>query len=282
MAVRLLALVALAPLVVVAASGLAAADAPLPIPLPELPDLSKAPVNPAHVPVPASGQPAPSNGAPMPGAPGFASGPGNPWSFAIVGGIALTGGLAMFAALGTRFRDGEELLQHDVRSGIYAYVQEHVGASLKDITESQGLSTTNAVWHLRKLEEGGLVRGKKCNGAKVYYPTSGGAMARDLSLAGAALTSGNAKRILAFVAEHPGVHQREVARLLGVNHGTVRWHLKKLRMAELLEERRIGASATYHLSPLGEVALRHVQQRAVGQDAPTTITRDTTASSIQV
>lgn len=176
------------------------------------------------------------------------------WVVAGIGGALGLAGLAVWG--GTRFRSTEDVLQHELRGKIYRYVEEHVGASLKDITEHLGLSTTNAVWHLRKLEDSGLVRGRKFNGAKVYYPTSGGVHARNLSLAGAALTSGNARTILEFVARHPGVHQREVARLLAVNHGTVRWHLKKLRDAELLEERRTGAHAAYHVTTLGTEALR--------------------------
>jgi predicted transcriptional regulator len=167
---------------------------------------------------------------------------------------------------GTRFRE-EDVLEHDVRAAIYQHVQQHVGASLKEITDALGLSTTNAVWHLRKLEERGLVRGRKSNGAKVYYPTAGGVQARNLSVAGAALMNANARAVLAFIQEHPGVHQREVGRHLDVNHGTVRWHLKKLRNAELLEERRSGGATSYHATPLGMDALRAAAARHAAQPA---------------
>lgn len=204
-----------------------------------------------------------SGNAPVPVAPDLVAPSARQDASLLVAGFAGALGMVGFALWGvTRFRSTEEVLQHELRSKIYRYVEEHVGASLKDITEALGLSTTNAVWHLRKLEEGGLVRGRKFNGAKVYYPTAGGVQARNLSIAGAALTNANARTILGFVQEHPGVHQREVARLLNVNHGTVRWHLKKLRRAELLEERRTGASASYHVTPLGAEALRVVQARA--------------------
>ena len=174
-------------------------------------------------------------------------------------GLASLAGAALW--LGTRFRDTEDILRHDVRSKLYAYIQAHVGASLKEVTDDLALSTTNAVWHLRKLEEAGLVRSRKFNGAKVYYPTSGGVAARDLSIAGAALTNGNARTIMQFVQEHPGVHQREVARLLAVNHGTVRWHLKKLLAAGLLEEERLPGSTSYRVTGLGADALRMLRAR---------------------
>jgi predicted transcriptional regulator len=263
MAARALALVVLAVPLAVAVAGLAAADAPSL--LPALPALPGTAPGPSSLPGSPSGVDAPGGGGSgaFPGAPELVGPEGGAASSFVVAGLAGLAGLGAFLVWGgTRFRDTEEVLAHEVRSAIYRYVEQHVGASLKDITEHLGLSTTNAVWHLRKLEEGGLVRGRKFNGAKVYYPTSGGVQARNLSLAGAALTSANARQILVFVEGHPGVHQREIARLLGVNHGTVRWHLKKLRKAELLEERRLGPSATYHVSPLGADALRHMASRA--------------------
>lgn len=264
MAGRSLALAALAALALVPLGAAAASD-----------DLSIDPVlrvlgpEPSPVPLPAPGGPfdaPPGSGrAPSPVAPDLVGPTGGEGAMLAVAGAGALLGVAGVAVWGvTRFRDTEEVLRHEIRSKIYRYVQDHVGASLKDITEALGLSTTNAVWHLRKLEDTGLLRGRKVNGAKVYYPTSGGVHARDLSVAGAALTSGNARAILDVIARHPGVHQREVARLLAINHGTVRWHLQKLRNAALLEERRAGAATSYHVTALGTEALRAVGARSPG------------------
>lgn len=235
------------------APSLGLRDAALGDPLAGVP---AAPTVPAPVP-PGALDPAPGGGgrAPSPLAPDLVSPTGSSDAGLFVASLAGVLGLAALVVGGTRFRN-EDVLDHELRASIYKHVQANVGASLKDITGALGLSTTNAVWHLRKLEDGGLVRGRKFNGAKVYYPTAGGVQARNLSLAGAALTSGNARGILTFVAEHPGIHQREVARLLAINHGTVRWHLKKLRVAELLEERRLGSVTSYHVTTLGAEALQ--------------------------
>lgn len=261
MAQRIIVLATLV-LALAAAPATAAADEVVPD-LGKLPGLQPPPGVPLPVnPPPLDTSPGGSRRA-APIAPDLVAPDGGWDATMLVAGLGAVFGFAGLAVwMGTRFRSTEEVLQHELRSKIYRYVEEHVGASLKDITEALGLSTTNAVWHLRKLEDSGLVRGRKFNGAKVYYPTSGGVQARNLSLAGAALTSGNARSILEFVARHPGVHQREVARLLVVNHGTVRWHLKKLRDAELLEERRTGAHAVYHVTTLGQEALRALAARS--------------------
>lgn len=162
-------------------------------------------------------------------------------------GLAGAGALAILA--GTRFMRREDVLESDVRSRLYGYLLQNVGANLKQLTEDLKLSTTNAVWHLRKLESTGLVHSRKFNGYKVYYLAEGGVEAREVTLSAAALANGNARSIFEYVAENPGSHQREIARTLGVNHGTVRWHLKKLCATGLLREMRRGRISVYEAIP---------------------------------
>lgn len=181
-----------------------------------------------------------------------------------VAGVAV--GLASFAAAalffgGARFVTPAEVLQNDVRQRIYAYLKERVGANLKQVTDDLHLTTTNAIWHLRKLEEAGLIHSKRFNGYKVFYPAEGGVEARKLSLGKTALANGNAQEVFEHVVANPGTHQREIARALGVNHGTVRWHLKKLMHAELIVETRRGKASSYEPTSTGLAALREVNGR---------------------
>ena len=179
-----------------------------------------------------------------------------------LGALAIVGlaGLAGFAFFhgGARFVTPAEVLQNDVRQGIYAYLKTSVGANLKQLTDDLHLTTTNAIWHLRKLEEAGLIHSKRFNGYKVFYPAEGGIEARRLSLGKTALANDNAQEVFQHVVAHPGTHQREIARALGVNHGTVRWHLKKLMDAELIVETRKGKASSYEPTQMGLQALRDV------------------------
>ena len=61
-----------------------------------------------------------------------------------------------------------------------------------------------------------------------------------------------------------------MARALGVNHGTVRWHLKKLLHAELIVETRRGKASAYEPTAMGLSALREVtvQKAAAAPLAP--------------
>lgn len=179
-----------------------------------------------------------------------------------VAGLALLGAasLATFAFFlgGARFVTPTEVLANDVRQAIYGYLKVHVGANLKQITDDLRLTTTNAIWHLRKLEESGLIHSRRFNGYKVFYPAEGGIEARRMSLGKTALANENAQEVFEHVVLHPGTHQREIARALGVNHGTVRWHLKKLMSAELIVETRRGKASAYEPTPMGLAALREV------------------------
>lgn len=185
-----------------------------------------------------------------------------PWLAFAGAGMTVAGIVALgFLFGGARFVTPAEVLQNDVRQRIFAYLRERVGANLKQVTDDLSLTTTNAIWHLRKLEEAGLIHSKRFNGYKVFYPAEGGVEARRLSLGKTALVNGNAQEVFEHVVAHPGTHQREIARALGVNHGTVRWHLKKLIYAELVVETRRGKASSYEPTSMGLAALREVEAR---------------------
>ena len=189
--------------------------------------------------------------------------PADAWDLDLDPMFAVVLGLAAAAALGVvggaRFVTPAEVLENPVRQRIFAHLRARTGATLKQVTEDLALTTTNAIWHLRKLEDAGLVHSRRFNGYKVFYPAEGGVHARRLSLSMTALANGNAQEVFEYVLANPGTHQREIARALNVNHGTVRWHLKKLRGAELLAEERRGKTSTYVATDVGREALANVR-----------------------
>ena len=194
--------------------------------------------------------------------------PADAWNPSLDSLFAVVLGLAAAAAIGivggARFSTPAEVLQNPVRQRVFAYLRERTGATLKQITDDLALTTTNAIWHLRKLEDAGLIHSRRFNGFKVFYPAEGGIQARRLSLSMTALQNDNAQEVFEYVVANPGAHQREIARALQVNHGTVRWHLKKLRSAELLDEERRGKTSTYMATDIGRQALQNVKVQAPG------------------
>jgi predicted transcriptional regulator len=178
--------------------------------------------------------------------------------FAVGVGVGLLG-LAAASLLGTRYVTNENVLENDARRAIFEYIKDNPGCHLRETAGALQLSTTNVLWHLRKLEESNLVAGKKLEGYKVFYPVEGGIEAKRMGLALAVLRNPNARQVLGMIARTPGVHQREIARMLDVNHGTVRWHLKKLGIVQLVLEVKKGAISMYYISALGLQALERVE-----------------------
>ncbi len=206
-----------------------------------------------------SAMPADQNGLPRIDVPMAADdGWFGPIALAGLGAAAALGTVAFLFFGGARFVTPAEVLRNPVRQGIHKYLKNGVGANLKQLTDDLGLTTTNAIWHLRKLEDSGLIHSRRFNGYKVFYIAEGGIEARRMSLSVTALTNANAQEVFEYVMSHPGTHQREIARALTVNHGTVRWHLKKLMLAELIDETRRGKTSAYFATDNGIAALGHV------------------------
>ena len=184
-------------------------------------------------------------------------------------GLALAGVLAsLFFMGGARFVNAENVLDNDARKQIFEYIQSHPGVHLRAAAQNLSLSTTNVLWHLRKLEQANLVTSKKFEGYKVFYPVEGGVETKRKALALSVLKNDNAQQILQYVSANPSAHQREIARALGVNHGTVRWHLRKMEEAELLAPVKKEHTTHYYLSDLGRQAVGDFAQRAVSPATP--------------
>ena len=175
-------------------------------------------------------------------------------------------GLGWF--LGAKFVNSSNVLENGARRQIFEYIQEHPGVHLRAAASALDLSTTNVLWHLRKLEDANLVTSKKFEGYKVFYPVEGGVETKRRAIASSVLRNENAMHILHYVSTNPSAHQREIARALGVNHGTIRWHLRKLEEAELVRPLKKEHTTQYYVSDLGNEALRGFAQRVGAPQAP--------------
>jgi predicted transcriptional regulator len=199
-------------------------------------------------------------------------------NLSLTGGLVLGVGLALVAVAaslfflgGAKFVNSGNVLENDARRSIFEYIQQHPGVHLRAAATALDLSTTNVLWHLRKLEDANLVTSKKFEGYKVFYPVEGGVETKRKAIAASVLKNDNAQQILQYVTANPSAHQREIARALGVNHGTVRWHLRKLEEAELVTPVRKEHTTHYYVSELGHESMRTIAQRALApQPVPPT------------
>lgn len=178
-------------------------------------------------------------------------------------GIAIAIAVAAITMLTFAFAGGikyvtpENVLDTDVRKNLYQYIDDYPGSHLREIARELDLKPSNAAWHLRKLEQTNLVRSRSIGGKRVYYLVEGGIEARKEAIAEAVLRNQNARDIMLYLQDNPGKHLLEIAHALNLNHHTVKWHIKKMYMAELIDgDTSNSAYPVYYPTEIGAQALR--------------------------
>ena len=143
--------------------------------------------------------------------------------------------IALLTTGGIKYVTPDNVLDTSVRKNLYEYIDEYPGSHLREIARELDLKPSNAAWHLRKLEQTNLVRSRDIGGKKVYYLVEGGVDARREAIAEAILKNKNARDIMMYLVDNPGKHLLEIANALNLNHHTVKWHIKKMYLAELVD-----------------------------------------------
>jgi predicted transcriptional regulator len=159
---------------------------------------------------------------------------------------------------GIKYVTAENVLKTEVRKNLYDYIDNYPGSHLREIARELNLKPSNAAWHLRKLEQTNIVRSRDIGGKKVYYLVEGGIEARKEAIAESILRNKNARDILNYLKDDPGKHLLEIAYSLNLNHHTVKWHIKKMFMAELIDgDTSNSAYPVYYPTDMGIQALKN-------------------------
>jgi predicted transcriptional regulator len=162
---------------------------------------------------------------------------------------------------GIKYVTPENVLDTEVRKNLYEYIDEYPGSHLREIARELDLKPSNAAWHLRKLEQTNLVRSRVIGGKRVYYIVDGGIVARREAIAESVLRNKNARMIMQYLSDNPGKHLLEIAHALDLNHHTVKWHIRKMYMAELIEgDTTSSVYPVYYPTEIGHHALEHVSE----------------------
>ena len=166
--------------------------------------------------------------------------------------------VAFITAGGVKYVTPENVLNTEIRKSLYEYIDEYPGSHLREIARELDIKPSNAAWHLRKLEQTNLVRSRTIGGKRVYYLVEGGAEARKEAIAESVLKNKNARIIMQYLQDNPGKHLLEIAHALNLNHHTVKWHIKKMYMAELIEgDTSHSVYPVYYPTDIGTQAIRN-------------------------
>jgi len=180
-------------------------------------------------------------------------------------GISIAVVIAIIATIITFFTFGgikyvteDNVLDTEVRKNLYEYIDEYPGSHLREIARELDLKPSNAAWHLRKLEQTNLVRSRVIGGKKVFYLVQGGVEARKEAIAESILKNKNARDIMLYLQQNPGKHLLEIAHALDLNHHTVKWHIKKMYLAELIDgDTSNSAYPVYYPTEIGKSVLQN-------------------------
>lgn len=179
-----------------------------------------------------------------------------PWLFALSFFIICSLALSywLFARL-----DRNEILG-GIRKDIYAYIAEHPGEHLANITKKFDLSSSSARYHLSVLEGMDRIVSHKNGKYKRFYVnkngyskyTNGNGYKHIMS----ALKNNTARKIVKFLISHPEANQKRVSNALKIHPSTVNWHAKRLRDAEIISKQKKGKEIVYSLN--SDVQLKKV------------------------
>ncbi|MEA3200370.1 MAG: hypothetical protein QOE90_1798 [Thermoplasmata archaeon] len=129
-----------------------------------------------------------------------------------------------------------DVLQHEVRAGVYAHVLANPGARFGELRRDLGLSNGALVFHLKVLEREGYLSAHREWTRRRYYGTGRVPPAAPATVADA---------INGLLRSAPGLPLAEVARRLGVSRQLADYHLRRLERARRVRREERGRSPTW-------------------------------------
>lgn len=148
--------------------------------------------------------------------------------------VLKAGPLGLFSRL-----QGPQLLDHPVRKELMQRIEAQPGLHYQDLVRAMGKGKGAVEHHLRKLQDGGLVKSIAAGGYTCFFPV---AFDRRLTAAAPALKSAGARRVLAAIQANPGASATTIGALTGLSPAAVNHHLQRLGAAGLVDVLRNGRS----------------------------------------
>lgn len=139
--------------------------------------------------------------------------------------------------------DNSDPLENDVRQQIYESIERSPGTYISEMSEECDASRSTVRYHVRILEEEGLIVGETDRGKHRFYPT--GSETPELA---AALNDSATARVLDAIARLEPVTVSALAEDLDRSPGTVSYHLDRLTNDGLLERERTGNAVITRLT----------------------------------
>ncbi|RLF88438.1 hypothetical protein DRN43_05850 [Thermococci archaeon] len=116
---------------------------------------------------------------------------------------------------------------------------------MREIRRIFNVSLSTVLWHLRILEKSELIISKKVGNRLMFFPDDFDAENSELTC----MKSKPVKEVLACLEEEGASHIRGIARKLDMHPEVVRYNLRKLERAGVVESRKEKNRVVYSLVP---------------------------------
>lgn len=153
--------------------------------------------------------------------------------------VALAALLSLFGAvtLYRRLRESK-VLEHPLRSEVYRTIIDRPGITAQGLADTLEVDYSTARHHVSVLTDFDFVHSRR-DGRTTHYFENHGTYGAFEKRAIPLLRGGTSSEVARVVREHPGIRPAAVARRLGVDRSTVKWHVDRLRDADLVDTRPI-------------------------------------------
>ncbi|MFQ5976567.1 MAG: winged helix-turn-helix transcriptional regulator [Candidatus Heimdallarchaeota archaeon] len=149
--------------------------------------------------------------------------------------------------MATTVRRSMSLLMHPARRRIYSLVCESPGTYFHRIGEVLEIPAGTLAWHLKKLQEDGLIGTIKHGGKRIFFPV--GLRSPEVEKIFMVLQNATTRRVFLHVVNNSSHTQTEIAQKLDLHHDTARYHLTALENVELIELIRDGRTVRASKGP---------------------------------
>ena len=155
---------------------------------------------------------------------------------------------AMLALLPMYTRiERDAVLEHGKRDELYELIRVTPGIHAHEIGEKANIGWGTTVYHLKLLENHGLIVSKKSGRYKRFFVNTG-EYTKKKDVYGA-LRNETAKSVARYVVDHPGTTQKEMCAALGIQPSLASWHVEKLEGVDLVKRVKDGRMVRYFAGP---------------------------------
>jgi DNA-binding transcriptional ArsR family regulator len=154
--------------------------------------------------------------------------------------------MVAFLPMYTRI-ERDAVLEHDKRDELYELIRGAPGIHAHEIGEKAHIGWGTTVYHLKLLENHGLIVSKKTGRYKRFFVNTG-EYTKKKDLYGA-LRNETAKAVADHIVNHPGTTQKEMCAALSIQPSLASWHVEKLESVELVKRVKDGRMVRYFAGP---------------------------------